>query len=156
MGLGLGYDFGLGDSFSLRGFLNGTLTGFGNVNTLTELMKKESASKKDRFNAAYTLAVISMQVGNHGSTSMLLDMAEQMLPNRPQVTVRRAQVQILKGDFKAASKLLKKSKKSIKAKKQPQLFVKYQLTLADLEDKIGARAKAIKRLSALMKKFPKN
>ena len=35
LGLGLGYDFGLGESFSLRAFLNGTITS--GANTLREI-----------------------------------------------------------------------------------------------------------------------
>ena len=36
-GLGLGYDFGLGDSFSLRSYLNGSLSDFTGIGTLWEV-----------------------------------------------------------------------------------------------------------------------
>lgn len=126
------------------------------VKALNSLMKNRKASTKERFNATYTLAVIALEHGSVKQSLSLLKKADRLIPDRPQVALRRAQAQVAGNQFKAAKKSLNKADALIDAKKQPELFVKLQRVHAALDVKAGSRADAIVRLTATAKSAPKD
>ena len=114
------------------------------------ILADESAPEKDRFNSAYLLGVIALSKKQYDECIGHLDVADKILDNRPQVSLRRAEALIGKTDYKAAAKVLKKCKKKIK-KKSP-LFPKLHLALARIDENTVGTERAVARLAAVARR----
>lgn len=108
----------------------------------------DAAEKKvDRFNAAYTLAVLVLAAGDAERALTLLSQADALLPGRAQVALRRAEVHLARADLEAALRALEEAKKT--ARKGSPLFVNYQVAMARCEALAGKPKAGIARLEPL-------
>lgn len=112
------------------------------------IAESESAAKIDRFNARYILGVIALAHGAHDLALEQLAEAEKLIPGRPQVSLRRAQVLIAKKDHPGAALEMKKAKG---IKKGSPLFAVQQIATARLEAATGDLEKGIARLEEMCK-----
>jgi len=107
-----------------------------------------SATELDRFNSRYILAVIALAHGAHDVALEQLAAADALVPGRPQVSLRRAQVLIAKKDHAGAALELKKAKG---IQKGSPLFAVQQIALARVESANGQLEKGIARLEEVCK-----
>ena len=112
---------------------------------LDRVIANETASAKERFNAAYLAAVIALDAGRVDDAFAMLDKAEKVVASQPQTSIRRAEAQIAKGDPKAAQKSLDKAAKEMMGKKG-DLVKRLALTQASCDAALGAPQRAVERL----------
>ena len=122
---------------------------------LAALSDDEQASTKDRFNACYLMAVISLAAGEGKESLAILDRAEKLHPGTPQVALRRAEALLQTEQIDKAAKALTAAGKKIKGKKSA-LAVRLAVLRSRLDIKKGRHKKAAQRLRSMSKAHKKS
>ena len=118
------------------------------------LAHDESKPAATRFKGAYMCAVMAIESSSGEEALKWLSLADDHRPDRPQVSLRRAQAHRLLGNLKPMGKSLKKARKGIK-KKSP-LYGALEMETARLEHEMGNSKKAEKRLRRLLSRDRKS
>ncbi len=119
------------------------------------VLAEPSLPDKDRFNSAYVLGVLSL--GKHEADQALvwLERAEAILPDRPQVAIRRCDGLIQLDRLDDAQELLARLAPEMK-QASPTVRRRYELSRASLLEGRGNLEQAIEVLDPLAQKNPKD